>query len=207
MKSGYSILRELQYAELEKLTLDGEVLDLGGSTASGYHELIKGSHRITAVNINPEHGRDLDFDIEKKFPLKSATYDHVLCVNTLEHVYDFGNVAKESHRVLRQGGTMIVLVPFFVQLHGSPDDYFRYTHSALRRIFQDAGFSSVKIAPLGYGACALLFQAMGGAVPTFLRSRTKRICVGIDRALLSVSPRYRNFAARIPLGYSVSAQK
>src|SRR3989338_715106 len=100
-KANYSILRELQYEKLTRLSLDGEVLDLGGSTISGYHELIKGDHHITTVNIDKSHGCDLVFDIEKRFPLEKGKFDHVLCINTLEHVYDFRNVMAESHRVLR----------------------------------------------------------------------------------------------------------
>ena len=42
--------------------------------------------------------------------------------------------------MLRPGGCVRVVVPFVWQYHGYPDDYFRYTHTALRRMFEEAGF-------------------------------------------------------------------
>ena len=40
-------------------------------------------------------------------------------------------------RTLRPGGTAIVQVPFLENVHGWPDDYFRFTQNGLRELFAD----------------------------------------------------------------------
>ncbi len=75
LKTDYTIWREEEYKELSKLSIYGKVLDLGGSKNSGYHQLIKGKHEIITVNINPDYGCDLIFNIEKKFPIPDKQYD------------------------------------------------------------------------------------------------------------------------------------
>ncbi|OGJ69394.1 hypothetical protein A3G69_04985 [Candidatus Peribacteria bacterium RIFCSPLOWO2_12_FULL_53_10] len=93
-------------------------------------------------------------------------------------------------------------------MHGSPDDYFRYTKSALEKIAQESGFREIRIEEIGLGLCSLMFQITGGAVPTHvLRQVLKKICIGIDIILLSVSKKYRTLNKRIPLGYFVVATK
>ncbi len=72
-----SIIRHLEYKKISDLKIDGDVLDLGGSTKSGYHQLLKGEHKITTVNINKEYGCDIVFDIQKKFPLEDDGFDSV----------------------------------------------------------------------------------------------------------------------------------
>src|SRR3989344_9345935 len=123
----YSIIREQEYLRLAKLVLNGNILDIGGSKKSGYHELLKGNHRIVTVNINPEYGCDLIFDIQNPFPIQDSKFDHVIAMNVLEHIYDFQNVFSEVCRVLKKRGSFIFAVPFMFHIHGSPDDYFRYS--------------------------------------------------------------------------------
>jgi hypothetical protein len=47
-----SLWRTLLYAELKNVRLDGQVLDIGGSRRSGYHELIQGEHVIKINNLD-----------------------------------------------------------------------------------------------------------------------------------------------------------
>ena len=72
--------------------------------------------------------------------LRDSSIDSISCVMLLEHVYRPHEVIAEMFRVLRPGGCVRVVVPFVWQYHGYPDDYFRYTHTALRRMFEEAGF-------------------------------------------------------------------
>ncbi len=103
---------------------------------------------------------------------------------------------------------MHLSVPFFFNIHGSPDDYFRYTKSALMRIFTDSGFSDVVIIELGDGPCSVLFQTFGGSIPTMLlKLFFKGFAVHTDQLLSRMSHRYALIKKRVPLGYFVSAVK
>lgn len=72
--------------------------------------------------------------------LADDSIDTINCISVLEHVYDTRAVIAEMFRALRPGGCVRVEVPFLLQFHGYPNDFFRYTHVALRRLFEDAGF-------------------------------------------------------------------
>lgn len=188
------------------MDIDGEILDLGGSKRSGYHELIKGNHAITTANIDKDFGCDVVFDMQENFPLSDETYDAVICFNVFEHVFGFNKGFSEANRVLKKGGQFIFAIPFMYQIHGSPDDYFRYTKSAIKELLENNNFSEYNIEKLGLGLASLNFQIVGGFLPAFMRPITSKLCVGLDR-LLSFSSKYRNFSERIPLGYFVVAKK
>ncbi|MBI3420984.1 MAG: methyltransferase domain-containing protein [Candidatus Sungbacteria bacterium] len=203
----YSLLRQEQYRMLATLTFHGVILDLGGNKASVYHELMNGVHRIESANINPEYGCDFVFDVGEGFPLDGNAYNHIVCLNLLEHVYNFPNVIAESYRVLKHDGMLVLSVPFMHHIHASPDDYFRYTASALRCALVDVGFKEVAITELGFGLFSLIYQTIQGAVPRLIRPSLQRCFVGCDKLLLRLSGRYRAVAKRIPLGYFVVAKK
>ena len=205
--SKYSLIRQAQYDELSKLTLNGEILDLGGSKTAGYHELIKGNHRITTVNINTDYGCDMVFDIEKSFPLENETYDAIICLNTLEHIYDFNNVIRESYRVLKAGGTIILSSPFMHHLHSSLDDFFRYSKSAYIRFLSDARFINIEVRNIGNGLFSLIFQTSMGFYPGLLQPIGQKISDSVDLLILKLSKRYNRVKERIPLGYFVVAKK
>jgi len=206
MNKYYSIYRNQEYKKISDLTIEGRILDLGGSKKSGYHELIKGSHAITTANINKDFGCDIIFDMQEDFPLADEAYDAVICFSVFEHVFNFSKGFSETNRVLKKGGRFIFAVPFMYQVHGSPDDYFRYTKSAIKELLKNNNFSEFNIEELGFGLASLNFQIMGGFFPAFMRSALSKICVGFDK-LLSLSSKYRKFSKRIPLGYFVVAQK
>jgi SAM-dependent methyltransferase len=187
---------------MSDLFLEGKIIDIGGSKKSGYHELISGNHEIVTCNINPEYECDIVFDIEKRFPLESSSFDGALCINVLEHIYEFENVVSETNRVLKKGSKFIVMTPFMHHIHASPSDYIRYTDSALDRLFKKYGFRVEKIEPIGKGLFSLIFQTIGGSIPTsFLRRICKALSVSTDTALCNISRRYKNLASKIPLGY------
>lgn len=72
--------------------------------------------------------------------LRDNSVDSVNCISILEHVYNPQEVISEIFRVLRPGGCVRMVAPFLTAYHGYPDDYFRYSHSALRRMFEETGF-------------------------------------------------------------------
>ncbi len=146
-----SLWRKLLYEELEKMTLNGSILDIGGARRSGYHELIKGDHSIKVNNLDEAEENDLSFNLEEPFPLPDAQLDSILCINVLEHIFNYQNVLNESYRILKKDGQLVIAVPFLIVVHPSPNDYWRYTDQTLEKICKQSGFSEVEIKPIGYG--------------------------------------------------------
>jgi len=198
-----SIIRDLEYKKISDLELFGKILDLGGSKKSGYHNLIKGNHEITTVNINTDYGCDLVFDIEKKFPIGDSSFDNIFLINVLEHIYNFENVFLESNRILKKGGCIYAATPFMHQIHGSPNEFFRYSKSAIEKIAKNYGFEVIKLEELGFGFLSLGYQTFFiGFIPTILLKRLfKSFFIFIDKIILKYSSKYRRWSRNNPLGY------
>ncbi len=58
----------------------------------------------------------------------------IICVDTLEHVFEARRAADELVRVLAPGGTLLVTTPFEFYIHGYPNDYWRLTPVCWQRL-------------------------------------------------------------------------
>jgi ubiquinone/menaquinone biosynthesis C-methylase UbiE len=65
--------------------------------------------------------------------------DIALSVSTFEHIAEPWLAAGEIGRILKPGGLSITLTVFAVRYHPVPQDYWRYTHSALELLFEKYG--------------------------------------------------------------------
>lgn len=98
------------------------------------------------------------------------------------------------HRVLRQGGRLVLSTPFVYVIHGSPNDYFRFAADGLDHIFR--GFRQVEIHPFG-NRFTVAYDLLVGFAP-FLSS-----IVNPFLARFFVASRSR----RCPAGHVVVARK
>ena len=145
------MLRMLQYEHLMQLPLSGEVLDMGGGRRAKYLHLLPGGVRIRSVNIDAGIDPTDLVPPGQPLPFADASFDAVICLNTLEHIYDAPAVLAELFRVVRPGGAVHVTVPFMFRIHGHPDDYFRATPSWWQETFRRTGFARMELTPLVWG--------------------------------------------------------
>ena len=197
--------RRMLYKELRHLALAGKTLDLGGSRKSGYHEIFQGQKDITVVNLDQDYGFDLQFDLELAFPLQNSTFETILCINTLEHIFNYEQCLKESHRVLSSDGQLVLAVPFLMNIHPSPHDFWRYSKETLERITKDAGFILVDIRTIGTGPCTAALQLLYPFLKfASIRNITYGLSASFDRFLYLFA---KDLVDRYPLGYLVIAKK
>lgn len=69
-----------------------------------------------------------------------ATFDSIVCTQVFEHLEHPEKAAAAIHQLLRPDGVLLLTVPFFNMVHGSPSDYFRYTEDGICGILERAGF-------------------------------------------------------------------
>lgn len=203
-----SFLRREEYAALSKLSIDGKILDIGGSKKSGYHELIKGEHEILTGNIDSSYDCDVIFDAQKTWPIESNSYEGVLLINVLEHIYAYDACLEETYRVIASGGIVVGVVPFMFNVHGSPSDYFRYTRFTIEQVLKEKGFREIEIQELGTGAFSVIYHCLIGFVKwLWLADLLIPIFRGLDTLASKIKPNNLMSAKYMPLGYLFIAKK
>lgn len=204
---GKTLPRILMNQAVKKYTdrnpLQGKILDLGSKSGSmSYNRFINkfNDAEITYTDLHSASHSVKKIDLETKFDIKNDTYDAVLCFNTLEHIYNFKNVVVESRRVLKTGGIFIGSTPFLVSYHADPDDFFRYTHSAIEKIFAEEGFEKITMEKLGYGPFTAGLYNLAAMMPKFLRPLAVLKLIFLDKILNSMT-KNRHTGEKYTLNY------
>ena len=162
---------------------------------------------MKTTNLDGATKPDIVLDLEKPLLVPDVSYDGVLLINVLEHIFEYRQLLTESARVMKPGGTIVIVVPFLFPYHPSPSDFHRYTAAALERALSASGFSDIAITPLGSGVGAAQFVMMERLLPVFsflgpLATLFDYIFTGLARFL---GKKYK--PADYALGYVVTARK
>lgn len=117
-------------------------------------------------------------------PFREGTFDAVLCAQVLEHVNRPGEVLQEIRRVLKEGGTGILSVPFIYNVHVGPYDYFRFSPFGLKELLEEAGLRIKKLRYQG-GVGASLVQMLHNWLFSGLARVSRRHALGAGAAALA----------------------
>ena len=80
-----------------------------------------------------------------RIPFMTAAFDVVLATELMEHLPSPHKFLMEVSRVLREGGVLILSVPFMEPIHEEPRDYYRFTPFSLHLLLEQYGYSIRKI--------------------------------------------------------------
>lgn len=213
MASIPSLLRLEEHKALSSLTLSGNVLDLGGDKNAEYLHFFKGTFETTTVNFNEKARPDILHNLEEPLPVADSLYDHVVLCNVLEHIFEYRPLLREAVRVLKSGGSIIIIVPFLFPVHPSPQDYRRFSASALYKELEILGLQDISVRALGTGVFAARYVLLDRLLPRPLRLLHFYTCryavYGLD-ALMGVLARAggkRYDRDEYALGYCATAKK
>jgi hypothetical protein len=81
-------------------------------------------------------------------PFEDGSFDAVLCNAVLEHVHGVEEAMHELARVVREGGHVVVAIPFLQPYHPCPGDFRRYTADGLADLGSQAGLDLVEMRPV-----------------------------------------------------------
>lgn len=138
-----SNIRPYQYKQVKKFAAglqNKKILELGSGKP------VNGKYSYSAIHLFDKNNDFLQTDINKKFGHKVVDvttmkykdeFDIILCLNVLEHVYEYEKAIQNMYKALKKGGTAVVAVPVIYPLHDEPGDYWRFTEHALRKLFSD----------------------------------------------------------------------
>lgn len=82
--------------------------------------------------------------------------------NVFEHLRHPWIAARNLVRLLAPGGVCITIAPFAIRYHEAPQDYFRYSHTGLTSLFEDAG--DVEVLASGYDVTGRRNNWQGGGL-------------------------------------------
>ncbi len=166
--------------QLAPLPKEAQILDVGAGR--GDFAALTGRFQTIALDIYPYPEIDIVCDLTICNPFHPASFDAVVLMNVLEHVYDTHALLARLAELLKPNGILIVSIPFLVKLHQTPVDFVRYTHYALERFASEHDLTC-EIIEGYYDPLFLLSEGTGN----------------IKHAYLPALPRTRRMGARLLL--------
>jgi SAM-dependent methyltransferase len=97
-----------------------------------------------------------EFDIGGTINLDTK-YDLILAEQVFEHVRHPAAAIKNIFNLLKPGGRFMLTIPFLLKVHGSPEDFQRWTPDGLRHFLADAGFTDVDVRSWGNRQCVIAY--------------------------------------------------
>ncbi|HEY4501842.1 MAG TPA: methyltransferase domain-containing protein [Candidatus Paceibacterota bacterium] len=113
---------------LKYLKTDPLVADIGSGPQRVHDSFIN-------LDIYPFPGVDV-VGTGHFIPIKDGTFDGVINETVIEHISDERAFVSEMTRIVKPGGVVYTSAPFIHPFHGSPDDFHRFTTSALKELFK-----------------------------------------------------------------------
>ena len=175
MSSSTWAVRSPLAAWLEEEAGKGEsyrLLDVGCGPKPYYPFFAERASTYVGVDVVENPAAELLGSVEA-LPVEDAAFDVVLCTQVLEHCDDPAQAVRELKRVTAPGGRVLASTHGVQVYHPSPEDYWRWTHAGLRRLFtENADWESVEVRP-GGGTASCLAMLFG--VYTEIACRRARV--------------------------------
>ena len=170
--------------------LRGTVIELGGDKKLNYSTFATHAEKYVVTNISGDYDEFVDM-LDMKYADNSI--DSFICIAALEHVSDPWKAIHEIYRCLKPSGRVLLVVPFMYYQHGVPDDFYRFTSSALFKMFKDFNI--------------LRFQHLGGRLSTISLLLQNRIMLPFGWLFFIVSCFFEKVPNDCPMLYTVIAEK
>jgi len=119
-------------SQIALLPDSGIILDVGAGR--GDFEALLAGHDYLTLDIYPYPETDIVCDLTVINPFRPNSFDAILLINVLEHVFETQRFITSLTHALKPSGKLIVAIPFMVKMHQEPLDFVRYTHYALDEI-------------------------------------------------------------------------
>ena len=120
----------------------GRLLDVGCGTKP-YRRYFQAEEYIGLEIEGRKKDADKVYD-GKVIPFENESFDSVISIEVLEHVFNPDEFLSEINRVLKKGGLLLLTVPFVWDEHEQPFDYARYSSFGLYHLLENHGFEIIE---------------------------------------------------------------
>ncbi|MBN2588506.1 MAG: class I SAM-dependent methyltransferase [Sedimentisphaerales bacterium] len=130
----------------------GPFLEVGSKdygTTQDLRSLFKSKAEYTGLDMEAGQGVDIVLDLTNDFKkidseLGNKRFGTIFCLSVLEHCDNPFKMAENLAILLKPGGMICIGVPFSWQIHGYPNDYWRFTPEGVKKLFPSVKFDMDK---------------------------------------------------------------
>jgi len=167
----------------------GPLLDVPAGEGALAARLIKAGFEVSCCDLYPEIFRLKDVpihrgDLNAELPFANRSFDHVTCLEGLEHIENPQQAIREFARVLRPGGTVIVSVPNILNieerlkwlLYGYTSHFkpMSRTHvERLRAEYDNREEIAAHVNPIAYSELRYILEKNGFQIEQVRRDKPK----------------------------------
>ena len=149
-------------------SIKGRVLEIGSGLGNISAFLLDSDRLVTLSDLRPEyceflssHFKDIkslesveqidliDNDFENKYHRLLNSFDTVFALNVVEHIEDDKQAINNCRKLLKEGGTLIILVPsyqwLFCRMDRELGHFRRYNRNSLTNLYKQNGMSIDKL--------------------------------------------------------------
>jgi SAM-dependent methyltransferase len=165
--------------------------------------------RLISFDIDPKHKPKILADVENlnsELIQRRIKPNVIIALEVFEHVPNPFTAINECFDSLSSGGVLIFSTPWIIPVHDAPQDFWRFTPEALRKLTQK--FGQVEIIARGDEFDSVIALMLRGLFGKGLRFRFM-LTLGLIFSIISPKPKLY-FEPRLPdstIGYIVIAKK
>lgn len=133
-------------------------------------------------NVLYRNSRVTQFDLNNNLPFRSNSFDYIICIEGIEHIENPHHLVRESARVLKKNGFLIITTPNVMTIKSrlrflfcSYLDYFRYfgpVRGESRHVIEE--YDHQHINPVFYGEMRHILSKYGFSVEKIEANKTVR---------------------------------
>lgn len=187
----------------------GDILEIGSGTGNISEFFLKDGHRICLSDIRENYCQllhqkfkddpnlidivQMDLvhpEFEKVYSKFIGTFNSVFALNVVEHIEDDALAIANCRKLLKDGGTLIILVPAYQWLYNNFDKelyhYRRYARKSLSSLLEKNNFKIIRA--MSFNAFGILGWFVSGSV-----MRKKIIPSGQMKIYNKLVPAFRFF--------------
>ena len=211
-----SLAHEAIYDTVERILSPlprGTVLDAPAGEGALASRLIGLGFDVRCCDLHPEifslPGVEIKRgDLNSTLPYGERSFDHIVCVEGLEHIENPHQAFREFRRVIRRGGHIVVSVPNILNieerlkwlLYGYTSHFKPLSRAHLKKVDEEFGGReevALHINPIAYPELRYIMERNGFEILRLYRDRPKknswayRPVVGLIRAVNRCQPEQR----------------
>jgi ubiquinone/menaquinone biosynthesis C-methylase UbiE len=180
MESPVALAHEAIHETVERILKDaprGTVLDIPAGEGALALRLKNLGYEVSCCDLYPTIFKLPDAeirqgDLDKRLPYEDGSFDHVVCVEGLEHIENPANAIREFARLLKPQGQLVVSVPNIMNieerlkwLFSGYTSHFkplsRTSLDAIERDFPGMEEIALHVNPIGYSEVRYLLEKYG----------------------------------------------